>query len=181
MPLRLSVGLSRKVGEPAYSSRGACVNLELEVDTALVAEPGKLQERIRELFGLARQSIQEELHGTSEATPTSSPANNGNASSTGDQHRHAPPRSTSNGNGHSRGQQRGSTSPPATASQIRALHAITGRQNRNLDGIVRDQYGVDDPAALTIAQASELIDDLNSNKAAAAVNSNNAAAVGGRR
>lgn len=172
MPLRLRVGLSKKVGEAGYGSRGAQIDLEVEVDTRLVAEPGKLQERIRELFGLAQQSIQEELHGTSEATPTSSPANNGNASSTGDQHRHAPPRSTSNGNGHSRGQQRGSTSPPATASQIRALHAIAGRQNRDLDGIVRDQYGVDDPAALTIAQASELIDDLKAN---------NTSVAGGRR
>lgn len=177
MPLRLSVGLSKKVGEAGYGSRGAQIDLEVEVDTTLVAEPGKLQERIRELFGLARQSIQEELHGASEATPTSSPANNGNASSTGDQHRHAPPRSTSNGNGHSRGKQRGSTSPPATASQIRALHAIAGRQSLCLEGLVLDQYGVGDPAALTIAQASELIDALNNNKAAAA--GNNAAAAGG--
>ena len=175
MPLKLNVGLSRKVGEANYGSRGASVNLELEVDTALVAEPGRLQERIRELFGLAQQSINEELHGASGAAPASPPATNVNGNGAGDNNRrHTPPRSTSNGNGHSRGQQRGSTIPPATASQVRALHAIADRQGLNLEGVVRDQYGVGDPAALTIAQASELIDEMNSNNAAAA-------AAGGRR
>ncbi len=46
MPLKLNVGLSRKVGEPNYSSRGASVNLELELDSAIVGEPDRLQERI---------------------------------------------------------------------------------------------------------------------------------------
>ena len=173
MPLKLNVGLSRKVGEANYGSRGASVNLELEVDTALVAEPGRLQERIRELFGLAQQSINEELHGVSGAAPAPAPATNVNGNGAGDSNRrHSPSRSTSNGNGHSRGQQRGSTTPASTASQVRALRAIADRQGINLEGVVRDQYGVGDPAALTIAQASELIDDLNAN---------NAAAAGGRR
>ena len=61
MPMKLNVGLSRKVGEPNYGSRGATVNLELEVDSTLVAEPDRLQDRIRELFGLAKMSIDEEL------------------------------------------------------------------------------------------------------------------------
>ena len=173
MPLKLNVGLSRKVGEANYGSRGASVNLELEVDTAHVAEPGRLQERIRELFALAQQSINEQLHGASGAAPASPPATNVNGNHAGDSsRRHTPPRSTSNGNGHSRGQQRGSTIPPATASQIRALHAIADRHKLNLVGVVNDKYGVGDPAALTIAEASALIDDLNAN---------NSAVAGGRR
>lgn len=173
MPLKLNVGLSRKVGEPNFGSRGASVNLELELDSAIVGDPERLQERIRQMFGLAQQSINEELHGVSGAAPASPPAASGNGNGAGDSNRrHTPPRSTSNGNGHSRGQQRGSTIPPATASQVRALHAIADRQGLNLEGVVRDQYGVGDPAALTIAQASELIDDLNAN---------NAAVAGGRR
>ena len=175
MPLTLSVGWSRKIGEPNFGSRGASLNLELEVDTALVAEPGRLQERIRELFGLAQQSVDEELHGASGPAPASPPAISGNGNGTGDSNRrHSPPRSTANGNGHSRGQQRGSTIPPATASQVRALHAIAERQKRDLVSLVGDKYGVGDPAELTIAQASELIDEMNSNNAAAA-------AAGGRR
>ncbi len=174
MPLTLSVGLTRKIGELNYCSRGGSVNLELEVDTALVAEPGRLQERIRELFALAQQSINEQLHGASGAAPASPPATNVNGNHAGDSsRRHTPPRSTSNGNGHSRGQQRGSTIPPATASQVRALNAISNRQGLSLESIVFDQYGVGDPAALTIAQASELIDDLKAN--------NNTAVAGGHR
>lgn len=168
MPLKLNVGLSRKVGEPNFGSRGATVNLELEVDSTLVAEPGRLKDRIHELFGLARQSIDEELRGVSGAAPVSPPATNVNGNGASDNsRRHTPPRSTANGNGHSRGLQRGSTTPPATASQVRALHAIADRQGLNLEGVVRDQYGVGEPAALTIAQASELIDDLNANNAPA--------------
>ena len=168
MPLTLSVGLTQKIGEPNYCSRGGSVNLELEVDTALVAEPGRLQERIRELFALAQQSINEQLHGASGTAPASPPATNVNGNHAGDSsRRHTPPRSTSNGNGHSRGQQRGSTIPPATASQVRALHAIADRQGLDLVGVVRDQYGFGDPAALTIAQASQLIDEMNSNNTAA--------------
>lgn len=173
MPLKLTVGSSRKVGEAGYGSRGCSINLELEVDTALVAEPGRLQERIRELFGLVQQSINEELYGASGTAPASPPANGVNGNGAGDSNRrHTLPRSTANGNGHSRGQQRGSTIPPATASQIRALKAIAERQRLTLENVLHEQYGVGDPAALTIAQASELIDDLNAN---------NATVAGGRR
>lgn len=169
MPLTLSVGSGRKVGQPNFGSRSASVTLELEVDTALVAEPGRLQERIRELFGLAQQSINEELHGASGTPPATPPASSGDSNGNGDSsRRHAPPRSTANDNGHSRGQQRGSTAPPATASQVRALNAISVRQKRDLSGVVFEKYGVGDPAALTISQASELIDDLNANNATVA-------------
>jgi len=47
MPLKLNVGLSRKVGDTNYGSRGASVNVELELESSLVGEPAKLQERIR--------------------------------------------------------------------------------------------------------------------------------------
>src|SRR5438128_4895188 len=81
MPLRLNVGLSRKVGEANYGSRGANINIELEVDSALVGEPAKLQERIRQLFGLVRTSLAEELNsgknGRTSAThhPSAGPEN----------------------------------------------------------------------------------------------------------
>src|SRR5262245_7623485 len=63
MPLTLNVGLSRKIGEANYGSRGASVNVETELDSGVVQEPDKLKERIRQLFGLARSSLDEELNG----------------------------------------------------------------------------------------------------------------------
>jgi hypothetical protein len=42
MPLKLNVGASRKVTDNNYGSRGASVNLEMELDTTLVTDPPKL-------------------------------------------------------------------------------------------------------------------------------------------
>ena len=42
MPLKLNVGLNRKVGEQNYGSRGASVNVEMELESSLVGEPSRL-------------------------------------------------------------------------------------------------------------------------------------------
>src|SRR4051794_8955780 len=83
MPLKLNIGLSRKIGEANYGSRGGSVNVELEVDSSLVAEPSKLQERIRQLFGLVRTSLAEELngHATTPVNGAPGPVQNSNQQS----------------------------------------------------------------------------------------------------
>lgn len=63
MPIKLNIGLSQKVGDNNYGSRGATVNVELEVESALANDPGKLQDRIRQVFNLVRASVAEELNG----------------------------------------------------------------------------------------------------------------------
>src|SRR5687767_5296379 len=63
MPLKVNVGLNRKIGEANYGSRGASVNVELELDSSLIGEPAKFQERIRQVYNLARSSLNEELNG----------------------------------------------------------------------------------------------------------------------
>ena len=59
--IKLNAGFSRKVGEANYSSRGASVNLELELESSLVSDPDKMHEKIRNLFLLARKAVDEEL------------------------------------------------------------------------------------------------------------------------
>jgi len=65
MPLKLNIGLSRKVGEPNYGSRGASVNLELELESGLLSNPTRLQEQIKHLFGMVKVSLAEELNSSS--------------------------------------------------------------------------------------------------------------------
>jgi hypothetical protein len=146
MALKLNVGASKKVGEPNYSSRGASVNVELELDTSLIAEPQKLRDRIRDLFDVVRSSLVEELNGNGAAR-----------SAHADQQQH-------HGNGHAgndspngQGQPRG-----ATQSQVKALFAISKSRGLNLNEVIRDRYRCGKPEQLSIREASQLIDSLKS-------------------
>ena len=65
MPLKINVGVSRKVGEPHYSSRGGNVHFEAEVEATLLQEPEELHKRVRYLFRLANDALQEQLGGAS--------------------------------------------------------------------------------------------------------------------
>ena len=56
--IRLNVGLSRKVGQANFGSKGGSVNLEVEVADL---DQNKLKESIHKLFNLAKQSLEEEL------------------------------------------------------------------------------------------------------------------------
>jgi len=150
--LKLHVGIAKKVGEANYGSRGASVNLELEMDSSLVGAPDRLKERIRHLFGLAKASVDEEL--AAGAVP---PNSNGHSSSAT-----AP---ASNGHtGKSNGRRRDGTRA-ATASQVRALNAIADRRKLDLNALLAERFQIEDPAGLTITEASNLIDELKSESA----------------
>jgi hypothetical protein len=135
--LKLNVGFTKKVGEANYGSRGAAVNLELELDSSLVGDADRLKERIRHLFGLAKASVDEELAGRSPPIQADQPQSNGN------------------GHGHRRDGTR-----KATASQSRALHVIADRRGIDLAGLLRQRFSVDQAGDLTITEASQLIDEL---------------------
>lgn len=137
--LKLNVGLSRKIGEANYGSRGASVHLELEVESALAGDPSTLHDRIRSMFRLARASVDQELAGND--------ATNG--------HGTAAPGHQSNGNS-----QRRSNGRHATASQVRAIHAIANRERLDLTAELQQRFGVSQPEDLSIGQASELIDAI---------------------
>ena len=62
MPLKTNIGVSRKVADNNYGSRGASVNLEVELDSTLINDPERFHERIRQVFRLAQQAIDEELN-----------------------------------------------------------------------------------------------------------------------
>lgn len=155
MPLKVNVGLARKVGEPNYSSRGASVNVEMELDSSLVNEPGKLQERIRQLFGVVRTTLADELNGH-QHPPTQQSANT-------DSRPHTSGNGNGNGNGanHSNGQRSNGQRPrPATQSQAKAIYAIARSQNVDLVQFLHDRFQVERPEDLTIKEASTAIDAM---------------------
>ena len=74
--IKLNAGFSRKVGEPNFSSRGASVNLELELESSTIDSPDKMHDKIRALFSLARKAVDEELkngNGSSSQKPEVAP------------------------------------------------------------------------------------------------------------
>jgi hypothetical protein len=150
MPLKLNIGLSRKVGDANYGSRGASVNVELEVDSSLVVEPAKFHERIRQVFGLVRTSLAEELNG-----------GNGHANSANGDTANDRQKSTGNGQNGINGQ-KPAAPRAATQSQVKALYAITKSQGLNLNQLLRERFRVGKPEQLSIREASQLIDDLKS-------------------
>jgi hypothetical protein len=144
MPLKTNIGVNRKVADNNYGSRGASVNFEVELDSALIQEPERLQDRIRQVFRLAQQAVDEELN--RQTTGSDRPATaNGNGH---------------NGNGNGHAAPRRSNGRKATASQARALRAIADRQGIDLAAELRNRFGVSDPEELSITEASQTIDEL---------------------
>jgi hypothetical protein len=154
MPLKVNVGLSRKIGESNYGSRGASVNMELELDSSLIGEPAKFQERIRQIYALARTSLNEELNGGGNG-----PATNGHANGAGTQTTNG---HTGNGNGAppANGQQQGR---PATQSQVKAIHAIARNLRLDLTRYLVERHRVNRPEDLDLKTASQVIDALKAN------------------
>ena len=132
MPLKLSIGISRKVGEPNFGSRGATVGLELEVDSALASQPREFQARVAALFRLAQASVDRELGSRSTAEVSANgPAANGIEAVRG-----------------------------ATANQLRTIQAMVAERRFDLSKELRDRFDCGRLADLTLPQASELISAL---------------------
>jgi hypothetical protein len=162
MSLKLNVGVSRKVGLPGYASVGASCSVELEIDASLLeSDPEAFHAQVRHAYSAARQAVHEELarlRAAGTEAPTKQPARdavNGSGA----------------GNGHARGNgeavlagrtaaEAPRSGKPATASQVKAIQAIARRHEADLDGLLRDNYGVARPEELTVPQASRIIDLL---------------------
>ncbi len=159
MPMKLNVGVSRKVGMPDYGSVGASCNLEMELDSGLLEKDlDGFHARIRGAYVAAHQAVHDELARLQVSVDTSaerpSPRHATTLARNGDA---VEERNGSSGHAQvdqSRGQK------PATPSQVKAILAISRRQNTKLGELLQQEYGVDRPEDLTIRQASDLIDLL---------------------
>jgi hypothetical protein len=155
MPLKLNVGVTRKLGLPEYSSIGASCSVELELDARLLeADLDAFQAQIRDVYIACNQAVNDEL-ARHQTTPAPLPSN-GHAIPATDQ---AP----DGGNGHPAARPQGPhgrSRKPATPSQVRAIVAIARAQHADLEGILRAEYAVARPEDLSLAAASQLIDQL---------------------
>ncbi|MFH5802779.1 hypothetical protein [Alienimonas sp. DA493] len=149
--LKLNAGLSRKVGLPNYGSRGAMVNVEIELPADVLKDPEKLRRQVRGCFETLRVAVDEELGVTPETgddvqeerwRPTADPRRN-------DTNGRVPDGTGYAGNGR--------CSLPCTEKQVRALHAFSRRAGADLAAELR-RLGVTTAEDLSRRQASEAID-----------------------
>src|SRR5437879_1114285 len=163
MPLKLNVGVSRKVGLPDYCSAGASCNIEVELDSGLLQHDlGAFHAEVRAAFIAARQAVDDEL-----VRLQAQPASTGVPMTVSGQGRRdgAPVRTNGaptrpNGVPARANGTNGRAPMPATANQIKAIRAIARRQNADLTGLLGDEFGVAMPEDLTLSQASAFIDQL---------------------
>jgi hypothetical protein len=151
MPLTLNVGLSKKVGLPNYGSLGVSCSVEVELDaTLLLHNLDSFHDQVKQVYEACHQAVQDELLRQQDAdshNSPSQPSTNGNGQSPNGSCIH----------GSSRDQTRRST-----ANQIRAIEAIARRQDIDLVDLLRQRFGTDQAADLSIIEASNLIEELNS-------------------
>ena len=149
MPLTLNVGLSKKIGLPDYGSLGVSCNVEVELDaTLLLNDLDGFQQKVKQAYGACHQAVQEELHRQQNADASSG---TGHPPASG----YGQPANGSRANGQPRDQTR-----RATASQVRAIEAIARKQQVDLVNLLRQRFGADKTADLSITEASSLIDEL---------------------
>ena len=164
MPLKLNLGISKKIGQPDYGSLGAHCTLELELDCGLLKNLDAFQEKVRKAYAACRTAVDEEL--SQQQISTNGPSENIARPLT---HSPAPtlprtsPPATSNPprNGH----------PPRPSSkQLDYLHRLSeqipGLGPRKLESLAQGMF--DKPLPLLSSfEASSFIDMLKQAKAGA--------------
>ncbi len=161
MPLKLNVGLSKKVGLPDYGSLGASCNIELELDAQLMARDGSLfQKQVQQAFAACSQAVHDELARQSAANAAHGNGTGRNGNSRADGNPATKSTTTPAGNGAPRSGGSRANGRKATSAQVRAIFAIAGQQQLDVAQELRNRFGVGHPNDLSIGDASRFIDEL---------------------
>jgi hypothetical protein len=131
MPLKLSVGVSRKLGQPGYGSLGAACGVEVELDPGLLHDdPEEFDRRARSAYVACARAVDAELARL--AAPSARPA----------VHEDHPD----------------ADRPGRTPRQLRALGAIARSRGVEPDDLLAG-HGLD-AGTVSAADASRLITEL---------------------
>lgn len=144
MALKVSTGISKKLGLPDYCSIGASCHVEFELDASLLQNDLEaFQAKVHDAYVACCQAVSDELarHGDKpQVEDAPQPRKDETASP--------------NGNGNGR---------PATEKQLKFISQLVGRiselRNGHLDKLTQRMFGKD-VASLTSLEASGLIDTL---------------------
>lgn len=128
MPLRLSAGISKKMGLPNYGSLGATCHVEVELDAGLLADDlDGLHRHVRNAYSACSRAVNDELarhlramnNGSEQVAPEHEVAAQPDADRAGiDQ-----PETGGNGRGHASGD----TREPATPRQIEFIRFLASQ------------------------------------------------------
>ena len=153
MPLKLNVGLSKKVGLPNYGSLGASCHVEVELDHGLLfQDQAGWQHKVEQAFAACRDAVDLELQRAPPACaaePVSAALTCSEGPSNGRCVDHYP--------GQSHDQSR-----PVTPRQLRAIEGIALRQRLNLFELLESRFGKYHLTSLSRTEASRLIEELGS-------------------
>ena len=146
--IKLSASVSKKVPVPDVEFSSQSYSAGMEIELACGASHQVVKDRLRSLYGLLEEAIQEQI----EARPSQAP-----------EERPRPPQERRNGPGNGGGNGR---SRSATEAQQKAIYAISrsrGYSRKRLENLVSESFGVESVSDLSIGDASSLIDTLKNN------------------
>jgi hypothetical protein len=150
--IKLSAGASKKVPVPnvEFSSRSFSAGMEVEVPSGI--RPDEIREKLRGLYRLLEEAIQEQVEGQDPERQTQGPEERRMAVV-----QDAVRKGAGRGSGRSR---------RASSAQLRAIRAIAAEKGlpaEELRRLSRNSFGARSADELTLAQASRLIDLLKGN------------------
>jgi len=160
MPLKLNVGLTRKVGQENFGSLGAHCAVEVELDGSLLQHDLEaFQRHVRTAYAACRQAVQDELarHQQADQTGTDNHAASGGPNGNGHGQNGGRSAAGSNGNGHL-----ASEKQHAFARQLAGQ--IKGLGVRRLEDLCQRMFAKP-LAAISSLDASGIIDVLKDIKA----------------